>query len=91
MVSKIKYFVTGFVVAIALVCLVACAAQPVAAVYSESDSLQTQFVEVGSAEHYKVVYNSATRVMYTVSNGRYNGGTFTLLVNEDGTPMIWKG
>lgn len=31
------------------------------------------------------------KVMYAVSGGAYNNGTFTLLVNPDGTPMLWEG
>lgn len=91
MLSKIKYFATGFIVAIALTFLVACEAQPAAAIYKTTDSLQAQFVTVGYGDCYRVVYNSATRVMYTVSANHYNSGVFTLLVDEDGSPMIWKG
>jgi hypothetical protein len=28
--------------------------------------------------------------MYAVSSGAYNGGTFTLLVDENGKPMLWE-
>lgn len=31
-----------------------------------------------------------TGVMYAVSNGGYNSGTFTLLVDENGKPLIWE-
>lgn len=40
---------------------------------------------------WNVVYNRDTKVMYAVSRGGYNTGNFTLLVNPDGTPMIWEG
>jgi hypothetical protein len=32
-----------------------------------------------------------TKVMYAVSIGSHNGGTFTLLVDADGKPMIHEG
>ena len=32
-----------------------------------------------------------TGVMYAVSCGVYNNGTFTLLVDADGNPLIYKG
>lgn len=35
---------------------------------------------------YSVVYNRYTKVMYVVS---YTNGTFTLLVNSDGSPMLY--
>lgn len=38
-----------------------------------------------------IVYHKETKVMYAVSCGAYNRGVFTLLVNADGTPMIWEG
>ena len=38
-----------------------------------------------------IVYHKDTKVMYAISNGQYNLGTVTLLVNADGTPMIWEG
>lgn len=38
-----------------------------------------------------VVYHRDTKVMYMVSNGSNNGGDFNLLVNPDGTPMLWEG
>ena len=38
-----------------------------------------------------IVYHKDTKVMYAVSDGFYNGGTFTLLVNADGTPMVYGG
>lgn len=47
------------------------------------------FVKVGSGYGYDVVYQLDTKVMYAVSNAAYNSGNFTLLVNSDGTPMVW--
>lgn len=88
---KAKYFISGLLAAVILVTMAACEAQPAAAGVDGSNSLQAQFVEVGSYIDYKVVYNAANRVMYAVSDGPHNRGTFTLLVNEDGSPMIWKG
>ena len=90
-IHKVKYFLSGLLAAILLVALAACEAQPAAAGVDGSNSLQVQFVEVYYGGDYKVVYNSANRVMYAVSHGTHNAGTFTLLVNEDGSPMIWKG
>ncbi len=54
-----------------------------------SASSEPMFVEVYESTYWSVVYNSETKVMYVVSDGSYNRGTFTLLVNADGTPMVW--
>ena len=51
----------------------------------------SMFVEVEQAMCWKVVYHKETKVMYVISDGSYNRGTFTLLVNSDGTPMLYKG
>lgn len=40
--------------------------------------------------YYDIVYHKDTKVMYAVSRGTYNKGTFTLLVNPDGNPMIYE-
>lgn len=48
-------------------------------------------VEGGGMDSYRVVYHRDTKVMYAVSCGTYNTGNFTVLVNPDGSPMIWEG
>ena len=40
---------------------------------------------------WRVVADKETGVMDAVSNGGYNVGTFTLLVDENGKPLIWDG
>lgn len=51
----------------------------------------SMFVQVENAGNWMVVYHRDTKVMYSVSRGYYNCGTMTLLVNADGTPMIYSG
>ena len=48
------------------------------------------FVLVDADYYCWVVYHKDTKVMYAVSRSPNNIGTYTLLVNTDGTPMIWK-
>lgn len=48
-------------------------------------------IEGGSTNNYLIVYHKETKVMYAISNGTYNGGSFTVMVNPDGSPMLWKG
>lgn len=57
----------------------------------DKSSDKSEFVVVESTDICYVVYHKKTKVMYVVSNDAYNYGTFTLLVNADGTPMIWEG
>ena len=58
---------------------------------SENNSNTSMFVEIERTMNYIVVYCKSTKVMYAISDGSYNHGTFTLLVNADGTPMLYKG
>lgn len=48
------------------------------------------FVRVESCDLYVVVYDRETKVMYAVSYYGSGSGKFTLLVNADGTPKLWK-
>ena len=50
----------------------------------------SMFVEVETTNNWKIVYHKETKVMYAVSFGVYNSGNFTLLVNADGSPMLWN-
>lgn len=45
---------------------------------------------VGTGDFY-VVYDNETKVMYAVSDGHYNSGVLTMLVNADGTPKLYEG
>lgn len=56
----------------------------------ETEKTGPMFVSVYYGMYYYVVYEKDTKVMYAVSDGAKNRGTFTMLVNADGTPMTWK-
>lgn len=51
----------------------------------------SMFVVIEKTERWRVVADRNTGVMYAVSNGAYNLGTFTLLVDAEGKPLIWRG
>ena len=51
----------------------------------------SMFVVVEETCCWIVVYHKGTKVMYTVSSGGYNAGTFTLLCDKDGKPLLWRG
>ena len=50
----------------------------------------SSFLIVEHGVNYCVVYHKETKVMYTVSDSEYNRGNFTVMVNADGTPMLYK-
>lgn len=50
----------------------------------------SSFLIVEYGVNYDIVYHKETKVMYIVSDGEYNRGNFTVMVNADGTPMLYK-
>lgn len=73
--------------------LVACGENPGEnpAADDEAPVKESFFVTVYTDSCYYIVYCKDTRVMYSISDGIYNRGTLTLLVNPDGSPMIYHG
>lgn len=57
----------------------------------ENPKEESMFVLVENAGIFAVVYHRDTNVMYAISRDAYNSGNFCLLVNPDGTPMLWEG
>lgn len=57
----------------------------------ESDDKTSMFLVVEKTVTWKIVADRKTGVMYAVSNGGYNVGTFTLLVDSEGKPLIYDG
>ena len=49
------------------------------------------FILVDADYYCWIVYHKDTKVMYAVSRSGYNAGTYPVLVNADGTPMVWEG
>lgn len=62
-----------------------------AEIYASERDESKMFMTVYQDLSYSIVVDKDTRVMYSVSNGTYNGGNFTMLVNPDGTPRVWEG
>jgi hypothetical protein len=60
-------------------------------VESEKVSGNSMFVKVENTGSWYVVYHKETRVMYVVSNDRHNRGNFTIMVDENGNPLLWQG
>lgn len=50
-----------------------------------------RFQTIEKTSMWRIVVDSETKVMYAVSNCAYNVGTFTLLVDADGKPLLWEG
>lgn len=85
---KVKHIFIALILALC-VTFTGCSKNPIESkVVEETPSM---FVKVESSSYWCVVYHRETKVMYVVSTGYYNMGNFTLLVNPDGTPMLYEG
>lgn len=85
-----KRFIAGIVACIVILSGCSIATVEDESQHNDKDTTSSMFVIVERASIWLVVYNKDTKVMYAVSRSSYNNGNFTLLVNPDGTPMIWE-
>ena len=71
--------------------LTGCYATQVKEQDKDKDKPESMFVMVEATYYWRIVYDKETKVMYAVSYVSNGAGKFTLLVNADGTPKLWKG
>jgi hypothetical protein len=84
--KKFKIYITIFLIALCV--FTGCGTNPTESKVVEDEP--SMFILVESSSLWYVVYHRETKVMYAVSNGYYNMGNFTVLVNADGTPMLYE-
>lgn len=85
--SKVFKILCVALISVLLVCLICGCSE----VESTADpSKPSMFIKVETAHTWVVVYHRETKVMYTVSNYGDGSGVFTLLVNADGTPLLYQ-
>lgn len=53
--------------------------------YAENE----RFIKINDEGYFHIVYDVETKVEYAVSQGQYNRGTVTLLVDKDGKPLLY--
>lgn len=51
---------------------------------------QSRFVQIDKNGWFIIVYDRTTKVQYAVSDGYYNMGTITCLVDAEGKPLLYK-
>lgn len=66
-----------------------CSANPAERTYT--DDVPSRFVIIEQSDFWAVAVDQETKVMYAVSASSYNSGTFTMLVDSDGTPLLYEG
>lgn len=77
------------IILLVIACMMLSSCNKVENAKKEDDT--SMFVIVETTTFWEVVYHKDTKVMYVVSTDSYNHGTFTLLVDGDGKPMIYEG
>ena len=55
------------------------------------NSNNDRFITINTEENFYIVYDTKTKVEYVISDGAYNHGTFTLLVDAEGKPLLYIG
>lgn len=82
-----KRLVLAFLLAVAVLTTSGCSD----GMDEEPTDTSKMFTRVETCDTFDVVYDKDTKVMYAISSGTSNYGNFTMLVNADGTPKLWKG
>ena len=55
-----------------------------------NDGDRSMFAIIEKGGNYKIVYHRKTKVMYVISAGGYNSGNFTVMVDEEGKPLLYQ-
>ena len=83
--KQIKQIILFIIIAVALT--VTCYNYNIETVDAKSNSM---FETIERHGEYHVLYHKNTKVMYVMSRGSYNIGVFTLLVDENGKPLLYN-
>lgn len=81
-----KKWICVLLIMVFVISLVACSDATVEDVQADEKSM---FVQVEVTNCWKVVYHRNTKVMYAVSYGGHAYGNFTVLVDQEGKPLLW--
>ena len=89
--NKILIVISTILLLLAIISIAACNSQSVDASNYNNDYYENMFTRVYTDTDFYVVCDNETKVMYVVSDGLYNCGSLTMLVNADGTPKLYDG
>ena len=82
-----KKLIAIVLIAVTMLSLTACATKRTSEAVKDGAS---RMIEVEDAGTYCIVYDKYTKVMYSVSDGYYNCGGLTLLVDANGNPLLYN-
>lgn len=75
-----------FLVLMIILLLTLCGCSTMSKIDDENKVEKTRFIKIESYDTGSIVVDSETNVEYWISEGAYNGGTLTMLVDENGNP-----
>lgn len=55
-----------------------------------AENSSSRFIVIESNFDYKIAYDKETMVVYSISQGERNSGNMTVLVNADGSPLLYQ-
>lgn len=85
-----KIFIILAMVAAMSLGLVGCDYAAMESEEEDYSNVPSMFIKVEDGDNYRVVYHKDTKVMYAVSYSSYNRGNFTVMLDADGTPMLYE-
>jgi hypothetical protein len=57
---------------------------------NSKNASESMFVKVEQGDSYRIVYHRGTKVMYVISNRPGNNGTFTVMLDANGKPLLYQ-
>ena len=82
-----KKILCATLIGIMLCCMTACGSLDVEI---KEPIEQSRFVQIDKNGWFIIVYDRTTKVQYAVSDGYYNMGTITCLVDAEGKPLLYN-
>ena len=82
-----------FVLAILIICLLITGCGAKMSTVNDAtvnDGDRSMFVQVEQGDTYRIVYHRGTKVMYVISDAIYNCGTFTVMLDANGKPLLYQ-
>ena len=59
-------------------------------VNNSKNASESMFVKIEQGDAYRIVYHRETKVMYAISDGLHNVGTFTVMLDANGKPLLYQ-
>ena len=89
--SEIEIMKKACIVALSVIMLTGCGSEGAFSYDEEPSENRFKVLDGEISDNFYVAYDTVTGIEYSVSNGLYNHGTLTVLVDAGGKPLIYEG